>query len=487
MQKHLSDNKLFKTMGYIDGEWVDASNSAKFDVIDPGNGDIIAHVSELGVAEVKKAALAATKALNIFKKNTPRKRAELLRKWTNLMIENSDDLAKLVCLENGKTYSEALGEVKYAASYLEWYAEEAPRIYGDTLSTQNANNRTYTIKEPIGVCGFITPWNFPLAMIARKVGAAIAAGCTVVIKPAGETPLSALAIAYLSEIVGFPKGVINIVTSNVNTKSVGKELCQNKLIRKLSFTGSTETGKLLMEQCSGSLKKLSLELGGNAPFIVFPDADIDSAIEGILVCKYRGAGQTCVCANRIFVHESIYEVFSTRLIEEVKKFKIGYSLEEGVTIGPLIHQNALNKVQSHVRDAVSKGAQLLLGGKILEKLGNNYYAPTVLGGVTIEMLCSMEETFGPVASLIQFKTEGEVIRMANECNVGLASYFYTKDLSCAYRVAESLETGMVGVNVGAISDCAFPFGGIKASGFGREGSKYGIDDYLTIKSVTVGI
>lgn len=487
MQKHLSDIKLFKTKGYIDGEWVDASNFDKFDVVDPGNGEIIAQVSELGVTEVKKAALAASHALNIFKKNTPRKRADLLRKWTNLMVKNSDDLAKLVCLENGKPYSEALGEVKYAASYLEWYAEEAPRIYGDTLSTQNANNRTYTIKEPIGVCGFITPWNFPLAMIARKVGAAIAAGCTVVIKPAGETPLSALAIAYLSELAGFPKGVINIVTSNVNTKSVGKELCQNKLIRKLSFTGSTETGKILMEQCSGSLKKLSLELGGNAPFIVFPDADISAAIEGILVCKYRGAGQTCVCANRIFVHESIYKEFSIRLVEEVKKFKIGYGLEEGVTLGPLIHQNALNKIQGHVRDAVSKGAQLLLGGNNLEHFGANYYAPTVLGGVTIEMLCSMEETFGPVASLIQFKSENEVIRMANECDVGLASYFYTKDLSRAYRVTEAIETGMVGINVGAISDCAFPFGGIKASGFGREGSKYGIDDYLTIKSVTIGI
>lgn len=487
MQKYLSNNNLFNTEGYINGKWVSASDSVAFDVVNPGNGDIIAQVSELGVAEVRQAALAADNALASFRKIAPRKRADLLRKWNNLMIENSKDLAKLICLENGKTYNEALGEVKYAASYLEWYAEEAPRIYGDTLSTQNPSHRTYTIKEPIGVCGFITPWNFPSAMIVRKVGAAIAAGCTVVIKPAGETPLSALALAYLSELAGFPKGVINVITSSANTKIVGLELCQNRLIRKLSFTGSTETGKFLMKQCAASLKKLSLELGGNAPFIVFPDADIRSAIEGILVCKYRGAGQTCVCANRIFVHESICKEFSSRLVEEVKKFRIGYGLDINVTHGPLIHQNALMKVQSHVHDAVSKGAELLLGGKVLETLGSNYYAPTVLSGVTMEMLCSTEETFGPVASLIQFQDEKEVIKMANECNVGLASYFYTKDISRAYRVAEAIETGMVGINVGTISDSSFPFGGIKESGFGREGSKYGIDDYLTIKSVTVGI
>ncbi|CUM67397.1 uncharacterized protein PRCAT00005091001 [Priceomyces carsonii] len=487
MTELLSNKDLLKTQGYINGTWISAPDGLTFEVINPGNGQVLAKVAELGPNEVKEAAIAASKSFESFKLFSPRSRSDLLKKWNEKILQNLDDLAKLISLENGKAFSDSLGEVKYAASYLEWYAEEAPRIYGDTISTLNPSNRTYTIRQPIGVCAFITPWNFPAAMITRKIGAAIAAGCSVIIKPGAETPLTALALAHLAELAGVPSGVVNVVTTQWNTRKVGLELCKNKLIKKLSFTGSTATGKTLMEQCSSSLKKLSLELGGNAPFIVFGDADLDCAIEGLIASKFRVSGQTCVCANRIFVHQSVYDDFVEKLVAYVKKFNVGYGLDSNVTHGPLIHQAALEKVDMHVSDAASKGAKILIGGQALSQFGSNYYSPTVLTEVTTEMLCTKEETFGPVAPIIRFNDDAEVINKANDTDVGLAGYFYTRDVSRAYRVAEALEVGMVGVNVGVISDSALPFGGVKESGFGREGSKYGIDEYLVVKAVTVGI
>lgn len=487
MSSVLANKDLFKVQAYIDGEWVSSKTGASFDVLDPGTGEKLASVPELEVDDVRRAVDVASAAFVDFKNTSPRARSQILRNWYNLVNENLEDLAKLVCLENGKALPDGIAEVKYAASFLEWFAEEAPRIYGDTISVQNRNNRAYTIRQPIGVCAFITPWNFPAAMVTRKVGAAIAAGCTVILKPAKETPLSAFAFAHLAELAGVPKGVINVVTSLVNTRKIGLELCLNKSIRKLSFTGSTGIGKVLMQQSSLTLKKLSLELGGNAPFIIFGDADIESAVDGLVLSKFRCTGQTCVCANRIFVHESIHDTFVSKLVEKVKAFSVGYGLDAATTHGPLVNAAAVKKVEEHVTDAKAKGAKVLIGGTALPALGPTFYAPTVLTNVTTDMICTQEETFGPVAPIIKFKDEADVINMANDADVGLASYFYTNDIKRAYRVAEAIEAGMVGVNAGAVSDSAFPFGGVKESGFGREGSKYGLDEYLILKSITVAL
>lgn len=487
MSDLLSNPSLFRTQGFVNGEWVTSASGQTFDVKNPGNGTVLALIPEFDVAEVKEVISTAQTALEDFSAVTPRARAKLLRKWHDLVQENKSDLIKLVSLENGKALPDSEAEINYAASFLEWFAEEAPRIYGDTISVQNGNNRAYTVKQPIGVCAFITPWNFPAAMVTRKAGAAIAAGCSVVLKPAKETPLTALAFAHLAELAGIPKGIFNVVTSLQNTRKIGQEFCSNKTVKKLSFTGSTNIGKVLMQQSAVTLKKLSLELGGNAPFIVFEDADLDAAVAGLIGNKFRCTGQTCVCANRVFVQDAVYDEFAAKLVAKVKEFKVGYGLEADVTHGPLVNVAAVAKVSEHVQDAVAKGAKVLLGGEALTSLGETYYAPTILTDVTTEMLCSQEETFGPVAPLIRFSDEAEVIRQANDVDVGLASYFYTKDVQRAWRVAEKIEAGMVGVNSGAISDSAFPFGGVKESGFGREGSKYGLDEYLTLKSVTVAL
>lgn len=487
MTSILTDQNLVRNKAFINGEWISAPSKKTFEVKDPGNGNIIASVPELDVPDVQRAVQHAKTAQETFAAVSGRERSRILRKWYDLVQQHKSDLIKLVSLENGKAIPDSEAEINYAASFLEWFAEEAPRVYGDTISVLNAQNRVYTIKQPIGVCAFITPWNFPAAMVTRKAGAAIAAGCLVILKPAKETPLTALALAHLAELAGVPKGVFNVVTSLQNTRKIGQELCLNRDIRKISFTGSTGIGKVLMQQSALTLKKLSLELGGNAPFIVFEDAEIDNAVKGLIQNKFRCTGQTCVCANRVFVHEAVHDEFVRKLTAKVEQFKVGYGLDPKVTHGPLVNVAAVEKVKEHVDDAVRKGAKIVLGGSTLPELGSTYYAPTVLTGVTTDMLCTQEETFGPVAPIIKFHDESEVVRMANEADVGLASYFYTSDLKRAYRVAEKIEAGMVGVNTGAISDSAFPFGGVKESGFGREGSKYGLDEYLVLKSVTVSL
>uniref|UniRef100_A0A060T3V5 Succinate-semialdehyde dehydrogenase n=1 Tax=Blastobotrys adeninivorans TaxID=409370 RepID=A0A060T3V5_BLAAD len=479
---------LIQDKAFINGKFVPSKSGETFRVLNPASDQVIANVSECDVEDAKEAVRAAEQAFASFSKTTARSRARMLRKWFDLMSENSEQLAKIVTMENGKPLAEAKGEVAYSASFLEWFSEEAPRITGDTIPTQLTGTRMFTIRQPIGPCAMLTPWNFPSAMITRKVGAAIAAGCTVVIKPAGETPLSALALAKLAKDAGIPDGVINIVTCDKNLQEVGKELCENPIIKKVSFTGSTRVGKLLMGLSASTLKKLSFELGGNAPFIVFDDCDVDKAVEGAIACKFRHSGQTCICANRLFVHESVYNEFTTKLVQKVvNSLKLGPGMDDGTTHGPLIHKRAVEKVESHVEDAVSKGAKVLVGGKRREDLGNSFFDLTVLGNVKQGMQCTTEETFGPLASIISFSSEQEVLEHANDTPVGLAGYFFTKDLSRMYRVAEELQVGMIGVNTGAISDNALPFGGVGESGFGREGSKYGIDEYLVLKTVTVGI
>lgn len=479
---------LIQDKAFINGKFVPSKSGETFKVLNPASDQVIANVSECNVEDAKEAVKAAEKAFASFSKTTARSRARMLRKWFDLMTENSEQLAKIVTMENGKPLAEAKGEVAYSASFLEWFSEEAPRITGDTIPTQLTGTRMFTIRQPIGPCAMLTPWNFPSAMITRKVGAAIAAGCTVVIKPAGETPLSALALAKLANDAGIPDGVINIVTCDKNLQEVGKELCENPIIKKVSFTGSTRVGKLLMGLSASTLKKLSFELGGNAPFIVFDDCDVDKAVEGAIACKFRHSGQTCICANRLFVHESVYNEFTTKLVQKVvNTLKLGPGMDDGTTHGPLIHKRAVEKVHSHIEDAVSKGAKVLVGGKRREDLGNSFFDLTVLGNVKQGMQCTTEETFGPLASIISFSTEQEVLEHANDTPVGLAGYFFTKDLSRMYRVAEELQVGMIGVNTGAISDNALPFGGVGESGFGREGSKYGVDEYLVLKTVTVGV
>ena len=477
----LKDPKLFREQCYIDGEWVGSQKT--FPVNNPATDAVLGTVPDLGKAETKRAIEAAERAWPAWREKTAKERAGILRKWYELMMANQEDLAQILTAEQGKPLAEARGEIAYGASFIEWFAEEGKRAYGDVIPTHQADKRILVLKQPIGVSAMITPWNFPNAMITRKAGPALAAGCTVVLKPAGQTPYSALAMAELAERAGIPKGVLNVITGN--SRAIGGELCANPTVRKLSFTGSTETGRILMNQCADTVKKLSLELGGNAPFIVFEDADLDAAVEGALASKYRNAGQTCVCANRIYVQEGVYDAFAAKLTEKVKGFKVGPGTEPGVVIGPLIDEQGMRKVEQHVADALGKGARAVLGGKRHER-GGLFFQPTVLTGVTPEMRVSIEETFGPVAPLFRFKDEAEAIRLANDTEFGLCGYFYSRDIGRIWRVAEAIETGIVGVNVGIISNEIAPFGGVKQSGLGREGSKYGIEEYLEVKYVLIG-
>jgi len=479
----LKDPKLFREQCYVDGAWADADSRGTLAVDNPATGATLGTVPRMGAAETKRAIDAAQRALAAWSAKTAKERAAVLRKWFDLMMANQEDLARLMTAEQGKPLAESRGEIAYGASFIEWFAEEGKRAYGDTIPSPWADKRIVVMKQPIGVCALITPWNFPNAMITRKAGPALAAGCTVVIKPAGQTPYSALALAELGERAGIPQGVLNVLTGD--SKAIGGELCANPKVRKLSFTGSTETGRVLMKQCADTVKKLSLELGGNAPFIVFDDADLDAAVEGALASKYRNAGQTCVCANRLYVQDTVYDAFAAKLTEKVKGFKVGPGTESGVVIGPLIDEQGVKKVEAHVADATQKGAKVMLGGK-RHALGGRFFQPTVIADVTPDMIVSHEETFGPVAPLIRFKTEDEVIGLANDTEFGLAGYFYSRDVGRIFRVAERMETGIVGANVGIISTEVAPFGGVKQSGLGREGSKYGLEEYLEVKYVLVG-
>jgi succinate-semialdehyde dehydrogenase/glutarate-semialdehyde dehydrogenase len=479
----LKDPKLFREQCYVDGAWLGASSGKFIDVKNPATGATLGRVPNMGAAETRRAIEAAERAWPAWRAKTGKERAAALRKWFDLMMANQEDLAQILTAEQGKPLAEARGEIAYGASFIEWFGEEAKRAYGDTIPSPWADKRIVVLKQPVGVCALITPWNFPNAMITRKAGPALAAGCTLVIKPAGKTPFSALAMAELAERAGIPKGVLNVVTGR--SAEIGGELCAHPSVRKLSFTGSTETGRVLMKQCADTIKKLSLELGGNAPFIVFDDADLDAAVEGALASKYRNAGQTCVCANRIYVQDDVYERFAAKLVEKVKAFKVGAGTEPDVLIGPLIDEPGLKKVESHVADALAKGAKVKIGGKPHER-GGLFFQPTVLVDVTPDMIVSREETFGPVAPLIRFKTEADAIRLANDTEFGLAGYFYSRDVGRIFRVAEQMEVGIVGANAGIISTEVAPFGGIKQSGLGREGSKYGLEEFLEVKYVLIG-
>ncbi|KAI9660323.1 MAG: succinate semialdehyde dehydrogenase NADP+ linked [Bathelium mastoideum] len=482
----LKDSSLFKSLCYVDGQWVGAKSGKTFEVRDPATNQVIGTMPEMDGADTELAIKAAEKAFDSFKKTTGRERARMLRRWYQLMVDNADDLATLITWENGKPTADAKGEVNYAAGFFEWFSEEAPRNYGDTIPATVPGNRVYTIKEPVGVCGLITPWNFPAAMITRKIGPALAAGCTIVAKSPGETPFTAAALAELAHRAGIPAGVVNIITAMDNRAAIGNALTSSPIVRKVSFTGSTGVGQLLMRESANTLKKLSFELGGNAPFIVFDDADLDSAVAGAIASKFRSSGQTCVCANRIFVQRGVYDDFLKAFVSKVNGFKVGGGYGEGVTHGPLIHDRAVSKVESHVKDAVSKGGKLLAGGQKMPELGDNFFQPTVIADMKPNMALAQEETFGPIAGIFPFETEAEVAELANQAEVGLAGYFFSKDIQRCYRVAEAIDTGMVGVNTGIISDPAAPFGGVKFSGFGREGSKYGIQEYQVIKTITLG-
>ncbi len=478
--------ELFRQQAYLDGHWCEADTGARTEIHNPATGERLGSVPNMGAEETRRAIAAAQAAQPAWRARTAKERAAVLRKWHDLMMQHQEDLARIMTAEQGKPLTEARGEIAYAASFLEWFAEEGKRIYGDVIPGHQPDKRILVQKEPIGVTAAITPWNFPAAMITRKAGPALAAGCAMVLKPAPQTPFSALAMAYLGEQAGLPAGLLSVISADVErSREVGAELCANPIVRKLSFTGSTAVGIKLMEQCAPTLKKLSLELGGNAPFIVFDDADLDAAVEGAMISKYRNAGQTCVCANRIYVQDSVYEAFAAKLSEAVAKLKVGNGAEPGVTTGPLIDANAVAKVQRHLKDATDKGAQVLTGGKP-HALGGFFFEPTVLAGVDASMLVAREETFGPLAPLFRFSDEADVIRQANDTEFGLASYFYARDLGRVFRVAEALEYGMVGINTGLISTEVAPFGGMKASGLGREGSKYGIEDYLEIKYLCLG-
>ncbi|MBF0166394.1 MAG: NAD-dependent succinate-semialdehyde dehydrogenase [Alphaproteobacteria bacterium] len=481
---HLTDQALLRNLAYIDGAWVGADSGQSFAVTDPATGRQLALVPELGRAEALRAVAAAEAAFPAWRALTAKQRAGILRKWHDLILANQEDLARLLTAEQGKPLAEARGEIAYGASFIEWFAEEGKRIYGDVIPSHGIDKRIIVLKQPIGVVAAVTPWNFPNAMITRKVAPALAAGCTVVIKPAEDTPLSALALAELAERAGMPKGVINILTCR-DPKGVGGVLTGDARIRKFTFTGSTETGKMLMRQCADTVKKVSLELGGNAPFIVFDDADLDAAVAGAMASKYRNAGQTCVCANRLLVQDGVYDAFAAKLAEKVAALKVGPGDGEAVTQGPLINDEALLKVERLVADAVAKGARILLGGK-RHALGGTFFEPTILAEVTPAMACASEEIFGPVAPLYRFKTEEEVVRIANDTPYGLAAYFYARDVGRVMRVAEQLDYGIVGINEGIISTEVAPFGGVKESGIGREGSKYGIDDFLEIKYLCLG-
>jgi len=478
----LQDPRLFRQACYVDGGWIESSAHG-IDVDNPATGEVIGTVPRLGRAETRQAIDAAARAFPAWRRKTGKERAQVMRRWFDLMMANQDDLARLMTTEQGKPLTESRGEVAYAASFLEWFGEEAKRVYGDTIPPHQADKRIVVIKEPVGVVACITPWNFPLAMITRKAGPAIAAGCTVVLKPASQTPFSALALAELAERAGVPKGVLNVVTGSAT--EIGGELTSNPIVRKLSFTGSTETGKLLMAQCASTVKKLSLELGGNAPFIVFDDADLDAAVEGAILSKYRNTGQTCVCANRLLVQDAVYDVFAEQLSVAVRKLKPAPGLEAGATQGPLIDDRAVEKVESHIGDATSKGAKVLVGGT-RHPLGGRFFEPTVLTNVTPSMAIAREETFGPVAPLFRFRTEADAIALANDTESGLAAYFYGRDIGRIWRVAEALEYGIVGINTGLISTEVAPFGGVKESGLGREGSKYGMEEFLEIKYLCMG-
>lgn len=479
----LQDMRLFRQQCYVDGAWVDADDRSTLTVSNPATGVQVGTVPKMGAAETRRAIEAAQAAWPAWRAKTAKERSVILRKWFELMMANQEDLAKLMTVEQGKPIAESRGEIAYGASFIEWFAEEGKRIYGDTIPTHAPDKRIVVIKQPIGVCAAVTPWNFPNAMITRKAGPALAAGCTMVIKPASQTPYSALALCELAERAGIPKGVLSVITGA--SGPIGKELTTNPLVRKFTFTGSTEVGKLLMQQCASTVKKVSLELGGNAPFIVFDDADLASAVEGAMASKFRNTGQTCVCANRIFVQDGVYEKFSTMLAEKVSQMKVGNGLEDGNAQGPLIDMKAVEKVEEHIGDALAKGATVLTGGKRHEK-GGQFFQPTVLANVTTDMKVTHEETFGPVAPLYRFKTEDELLKLANNTEYGLASYFYSRDIGRIWRIAEGLESGIVGINVGIISNEIAPFGGIKESGIGREGSKYGIEEFVEVKYLCMG-
>ncbi|BBK38575.1 NAD-dependent succinate-semialdehyde dehydrogenase [Allostella sp. ATCC 35155] len=480
----LKDPSLFRQQCYVDGAWMDADGGGTIEVTNPANGKAIGTVPKMGAAETRRAIEAANAAWPAWRAKTAKERSVILRKWFDLMMANQDDLGQIMTTEQGKPLAEAKGEIAYAASFIEWFAEEGKRIYGDTIPQHQADKRIVVLKEPIGVVACITPWNFPAAMITRKAGPALAAGCPVVIKPASATPYSALALCELGERAGIPKGVLSVVTGGA--KEVGGEMTGNPIVRKLSFTGSTEIGKVLMQQCAATVKKVSMELGGNAPFIVFNDADLDAAVEGAIASKYRNAGQTCVCANRLLVQDGVYEEFAAKLSQAVSGLRVGDGMQAGVSQGPLIDMQAVAKVEEHIQDAVSKGARVVIGGK-RHALGGSFFEPTVLADVTTRMAVAREETFGPVAPLFRFQTDGEAIAMANDTEFGLAAYFYSRDISRIWKAAEGLEYGIVGINTGIISTEVAPFGGMKESGIGREGSKYGIDDFLEIKYLCMGI
>jgi len=479
----ISDKALFRHQAYIDGRWCDADSGETLAVLNPANGEKIAEVAKCGTAETRRAIEAAERAQVEWRQATAKERGAVLRKWLELMLDAQEDLAQIMTAEQGKPLAESRGEIVYGASYLEWFAEEAKRVYGDTIPQPSNDKRIVVIKQPVGVVACITPWNFPNAMLARKIAPALAAGCTVVCKPANETPLSAFAMAELAERAGVPAGVINIVAGK--TKEIGAELTSNPVVRKLTFTGSTAVGKLLVEQCAATMKRTSMELGGNAPFIVFDDADLDEAVKGAIICKFRNAGQTCVCANRIMVQDGVYDAFTAKLAAAVADLRLGDGTQDGVDIGPLINEQAANDVLEFVDSAVAQGAQVAAGGK-RSSLGSCFVEPTLLTHVTDDMRVFREEIFGPVAPLFRFEDEAEAIAMANDTEFGLASYFYARDIGRIWRVGEGLEYGIVGINTGIISNEMAPFGGVKESGQGREGSKYGLDDYLEIKYMCIG-
>jgi len=479
----LNDMSLFRQQCYIDGIWLDADDGSTLDVNNPATDAVLGTVPKMGADETRRAIEAANTALPGWRAMMAKERAVILRRWNDLILENADDLGVLMTSEQGKPLAEAVGEVAYAASFIEWFSEEGRRIYGDTIPAHQGDKRIVVTKEPIGVCAAITPWNFPAAMLTRKAGPALAAGCTMVIKPASQTPYSALALAELAERAGVPKGVLSVVTGSAG--AIGGEITSNPIVRKLSFTGSTEVGKILTAQCAATVKKVTMELGGNAPFIVFDDADIDAAVDGAMISKYRNTGQTCVCANRLLVQAGVYDEFVAKLADKVKAMKVGNGLEDGVSQGPLIDMNGVAKVEEHIEDAVSKGARVVVGGK-RHALGLSFFEPTILADVTPEMMVARDETFGPMAPIFKFETEAQAIQMANDTEFGLAAYFYSRDIGRIWRVSEGVEYGIVGINTGLISTEVAPFGGMKESGNGREGSKYGLDDYIEIKYLCIG-
>ena len=481
----LTDSSLLRSQLYIDGEWVDADDGSTVPVLNPASKVEIVSIANAGAAETRRAIEAADKAFASWRNVVAKERSAILKRWFNLIMENQEDLAQLMTAEQGKPLAESRGEVAYGAAFVEWFAEEGRRVYGDTIASNNPNQRIITLKQPVGVVAAITPWNFPIAMITRKVAPALAAGCTIVLKPATETPLCALALAELGQRAGIPAGAFSVVTGS-NARAIGGEMTGNKVVRKLTFTGSTEIGKLLMEQCAATIKKTSMELGGNAPFIVFDDADLDAAVVGAMASKYRNAGQTCVCANRILVQEGVFDAFAEKLVAAVGALRMGDGADDGVTVGPLINDAAYEKVSSILKQATDNGAQVLTGGRGNEGYGGNFFEPTVLAGVDNTMEVYNEEIFGPIAPLFKFKTEEEAIRIGNDTPFGLSAYFYARDIGRVWRVAEGLDYGIVGINEGIISTEVAPFGGVKESGVGREGSKYGIDDYLEIKYLNMG-